>query len=289
MAQIKNRIPEGLKINERFPDVTLTHQSRTLEEILGALQKTRDSFFVKEQVYGIAQLYTDGLIENPFQKHMWDEQERVLRNIHQAGIIATGQFYYGQEVDVEQIRDLILPNSQQILRYGSSRGAKSRHLFKGMRETQKIGLEFQKRHKEIGQIDSIVAVASGGFEPAYLIAHILGRNEIVGVRYSNCHRDDIVAKIPSGAPKDYLDGYCKGQNVAIVEDLVCSGTSMQRVAEEVIKHSPKRIIGFVPVGYGSNVYRDAFPGYNKKEYSEAGPSIFELKPKRKLFGGNNKK
>ena len=107
MAHIVNKIPE-FDIRERAPTGTITHQSRMLDEILGALKFTKDSFFVREQVYGIAQLYTDGLVDNPFQKHMWHEQEGVLRDIHQAGIIATGQFYSGEEVDIEQIINLHL-------------------------------------------------------------------------------------------------------------------------------------------------------------------------------------
>ncbi len=231
----------------------VSREGYRLEALLRDLESSTNPLELREDIFGIAQLYTDGIIGGPFtglidkitgKENSWQEQKRVLDSINQTGIEATLQFYAGERINVERVRELILPYASEIVKYGSSELSKKRHLSPQIERMQNYGRFLERYPNAVGKIDAIVAVASGGFEPAYLLANAYGINDIAVPRYSSCNRGDVRVKTPKDAPADYMGGYCNGKNVAVVEDTVCRGESIIAVIKKVLEYAPKRIVGF---------------------------------------------
>ena len=95
-----------------------------------------------------------------FKENSWEEQKKVLDAINSAGIYSIGQFYAGQGIDAEKARELILPYASEIVKYGSSNGAKFRHLWEDISKVQSLGRFVQNSCGGIGPVDSVIGQVS---------------------------------------------------------------------------------------------------------------------------------
>lgn len=96
-------------------------------------------------------------------------------------------------------------------------------------ERQKMGQKF----------DVIAYVASGGAEPALLIADVLQIAGIVPIRYSRLRLGDKIAKFPSCFTGDYLLNVFKDKKAIVVEDSTIAGKSVLTVSDSIQRYCPK--------------------------------------------------
>src|SRR3989339_417894 len=177
-----------------------------LENLIRKIEGEENIIDFKEQLLAITQLYHDGLIFSPVQEQKWKSQRETLDKLIKAGKISIGQFYSGEGIDMNQIREIILPSAEQILEYGdTSRKAKSRYLNYREGDIQNFGLILQEElKKETIKPTCLVCVANGGFEQAYLTMNLADINDLAIVRYSHVKEHDSQLMVPSNQPKKEL-------------------------------------------------------------------------------------
>jgi hypoxanthine phosphoribosyltransferase len=90
-------------------------------------------------------------------------------------------------------------------------------------------------------IDLIIPVASGGFEPAAIIAYYLGISKMFPVRFSVSSRKDKRVLVPSQAPRNYSAKNIADKTVLIVDDVVATGTTTQKLTDWIRKFDPAKI------------------------------------------------
>src|SRR3989339_297876 len=99
-----------------------------LENLIRKIEGEENIIDFKEQLLAITQLYHDGLISSPVQEQKWKSQRETLDKLIKAGKISIRQFYSGEGIDMNQVREIILPSAEQILEYGNtSRKIKSKN------------------------------------------------------------------------------------------------------------------------------------------------------------------
>ena len=276
---------------------TADREGYKLEALLKNLEVCTNPLALREDICSIGQLYVDGIIGNDVQRIIrsiyaspesleeWKEQKKILDAINLAGITAMGQFYSGEGINARQVRGIILPYASEIIKYGSSSLAKLRHMTPQIDRMQKFGQFLQKYPNAIVNIDSIVAVASGGLEPAYLVANAYGINDIAVPRYSSIGKRDSSVKLPKNAPQGYMENYSAGKDVAVVEDTVCLGESMREVIGKVLECSPKRVVGMfvedAAGGKGCSLVLRRFPEMAREQINASyEPGFFEIRGKK---------
>ena len=189
-----------------------------LENLILDFEKEKNIISFKEHIFGITQLYHDGLIskqveENITQSSVWESQKETLDQLIKAGKISIGQFYSGEGINMNQIREIILPYTENILKFGETRiKSKIRHLFELEKEIQTFGFKLQQElYRENIKPTEIIAIANGSFEPAYLAMGLTGLNDLTVVRYSQTSKNDSELMLPKLSPKNYLQNRIENQ------------------------------------------------------------------------------
>ncbi|MCK5025522.1 MAG: phosphoribosyltransferase [Nanoarchaeota archaeon] len=224
----------------------------TIQDLVKKIENEKNPLNFNDQLLAISQLYFEGLIEkdsdqNIDKENPWLEQSEALSRLNLAGKKAIGSFYRGNGVDFDDIMETFLPYASTILQYGNNDcTAKHRHAyFTDYDEVQRFGLNLPIISDYIGDIDTIACVASGGFEPSYLLMDMMEKEELAVMRYSN-NKNDSEVRVPAYISKNYLDSQIKGKKVLVVEDMVSTGISLGQVMKFVSNFKPK-------VNYGTSV------------------------------------
>ncbi|MBU0959214.1 MAG: phosphoribosyltransferase domain-containing protein [Nanoarchaeota archaeon] len=247
---------------------------QSLERLEGEVHSNR------EKIFRIAQLYIDGVIESKANRKAsyeeWEAKDSALRAINYAGMQAMDSFYRGEGINEEQLRETILPHADTILRHGSLRASKKRHLTGVVDSVQDRILTLQRSLEKIGPLDSIVAVASGALEPAYVLAKVLEIPEVAAARLSRMAKNDSRVKTPTRDTDRYLRWHCEGKNVLVVEDIALEGVSMAKVLKKAIEYNPKRVVGLIIKGKPATVLGKVSSKLYQRTLGE-NTGIFEVK------------
>jgi len=211
--------------------------SRLLEEI----EKQRNPKLFKEAILKSAQLYYDGLIENPAPSGVWISQLETLDAIIDCTRETVGSFYEDhKKIPFDKIYERIAPHKSRLIKYGSRHACKYRHLAAYGRQIVDFSKDLSNALKW-EKIDLIIPIASGGFEPAAFMADSLEVDEIFPVRYSSVSRKDKEVLIPAQAPLNYSENRISGNRVLIVDDLIEKGTTANNVIDWTKKYNPAQI------------------------------------------------
>ena len=226
-----------------------------LQDLMKKIETEDNPLNFNDQLLAITQLYFEGLIEkyidqNIDQENLESEQSETLSRLNLAGKKAIGSFYRGNGVDFDDIRETFLPYASTIMQSGNNDcAAKHRHaFFTDYDEVQRFGLNLPIISDYIGDIDTIACVASGGFEPSYLLMDMMEKEELAVMRYSYNNKDDSEVRVPAYVSENYLGSQIKGKKVLVVEDMVSTGESLGQVMKFVSNLKPKEVYGTSVIG-----------------------------------------
>jgi hypothetical protein len=146
----------------------------------------------------VSQLYLDRLIDDPPSNVDNKEQETTLSNLMHVGVLAAEGLYCENPLRLEEGRNLVLSNRENLMKCNSIYElSRPRHI---ARELRREDLESFKSKitalvQKVGNFDTVVYVASGGAEPAFISALISGARDIVPLRYSKGKHNDTNVKL----------------------------------------------------------------------------------------------
>src|SRR3989339_588106 len=225
-----------------------------LENLIRKIEGEENIIDFKEQLLAITQLYHDGLISSPVQEQKWKSQRETLDKLIKAGKISIRQFYSGEGIDMNQVREIILPSAEQILEYGNtSRKAKSRYLNYREGDIQNFGLILQEELKA-KTIDptSLMCIANGGFEPAYLAMNLTNIDDLIVARYSHVKENDSQLMIPDyQQKKDFKEKIKK--EILIINDCIDTGKTASSVIFSILPLKPRKLFFASVEGNSKNI------------------------------------
>ena len=214
----------------------------TLDQILNGIEKEQNPVLVKEQILALVQMYFDSLIN--CGNMTFFNQEKVLSNLLNAGKKAVGSFYRGNGIDNET-KDLILSNAKDISELINTYGLhtnKERNLANESKNVALLGRVFQPNADNL-EFDIIIPVASGGFEPSFLLADILEK-DLHPIRCSPLRHDLYVhMPLPNALNK------IKDKNVLVVEDTLVTGYTLSAILVNLNKLNPNML--YVAVAFAA--------------------------------------
>lgn len=220
----------------------------SLEELIPMIEKEKNLIDFKNELLAITQLYFDGLVDkksNNLKCKNLIKQKNILDKLCSIDKSFVGAFYKGKNVNLDRIKEYLLSNVSEIVKYGSKDSAKKRHLVCLPTYVQCFGMLLSDGLSEIGPIDSLVCIASGGFEPSFLAMNILEKNYLTIVRYSRIEKKD--SGVAVLGEEDFVSNV-KDKNVLIVEDIISTGQTLSNVIDYVHNVKPKSLYGIVVLG-----------------------------------------
>jgi len=262
---------------------------KTLLELLNELEAEIHPVDFKDELLAITQLFFDSMVES--EKGNWEEQEKVFSTLVEAGKTAVGSYYQSGEIDLDKVKELVLTHVDCLIGqyFLNDRRSKVRWVTDGGSNLD-FGSTLQKTYREktiseegkgvfwalrrarerkIPGVDMVVAVASGGFEPAYLAMNILGVDEFLPIRYSHVSRHDLGVKTPALAPENYAAAI-KGKSVLLVDDVILSGRSILQCMDYALQHDPKGLYISSMMGGNSKLTEI----YSFKRLTECQPHVW---------------
>lgn len=205
---------------------------QNIEELIKLLSKRKRPLYIKEDLLKINQLYFNGILEEQTNK---SKKLNLLNIIFHTTQKALKQYYEkNQEINKQEILESLMPYDSQIIEYASKEKSKIRHL---QGEDKKIAKKINCIINELNnqEIDTIIPIASGGFESALLLKNYLKTNNIFPIRYSRIGKRDEYILTPENPNKIY------GKNILIMEDFINTGKTETKVTEWVLNQNPKKI------------------------------------------------
>jgi len=136
--------------------------------------------------------------------------------------------FYSNKPNVEEIRQILAPYENQLRRNIGQRIIIDRHISGNYVSTQNWALNLFD-WAQTKNIDTVVNIATGAFEPACLLAEMLEVDNLQHLRYSQLKKFDSTPKIIE--PKNF------GKRVLVIDDFCWSGESLAIVATDVKKNS----------------------------------------------------
>ncbi|MBI4919060.1 hypothetical protein HY837_03960 [archaeon] len=226
--------------SREFPD----YSDIELNDLLETLETERRPRFFKELVLGILQFYFDGLLQ-VYDTEKRDEQSKVLKSLLESACITVDGFY-GEGIPFDQVKEKLLPLNYTLCDVCEPVRAEKRRLSWQEWSVEKYGRITAQLLKN-KNIDVIVPIAAGGFEPAVLNAVDLGVNNIFPVRFSYWTRRDSKVLLPVCIEsKESVKQQLQGKNVLVVEDIIFFGRSAIRVIDWLKMQNPASItLGYV--------------------------------------------
>jgi len=137
--------------------------------------------------------------------------------------------FYSNEPNVEEIQQILAPYENQLRSNINWRIFIDRNISESYPSIQNWALDLFGRSEQIKDIDTIVSVATGAFEPACLLAEMLEVDNLQHIRYSRLKKYDSAPK--EIEPKNF------GKRVLVIDDFCASGESLAMVATDVKKSS----------------------------------------------------
>ena len=242
---IKKDIQEHYNIHSHNSE---DYFAKNINDLIDELKQTSEPLSFLQHYIAMTQLFFDGLIsrkcesEEPGEKQAeWKDQKQALENIYLNGRKTIGSFYKGEGIPFDKVKTFLSEYMPEITAYSDSKYAKGQHLDKPASKSriQKFGQMLNKL-KQHG-FDSLICIASGGFEPAFLAMHVLDNDSLTSVRYSRMSKYDSKVKIPANAPANYLSQTVENKKVLLIEDFPCTGTTLVNVVSKLIQHNPSEL------------------------------------------------
>lgn len=231
-----------------------THQF--IEDLLDAIERERNPFNFREQLFAITQLYIDGLIAKKYRKQKENQEltqhKGVARTVQgdaldalvQAGKSAIGSFYSGDGINCDAVRELFLQYAEYIAAYSNKECPSSRHLSGEELAVQKFGFKMQEAFTTMLDVpDTLVCNVSGALEPSYLLMYICEKNDPLLLRYSHIRRDDERVKTIDNNTQIKILPRLKKKKVLVVEDYAYTGKSIFKIVDYVVKFQPRSLYG----------------------------------------------
>jgi hypoxanthine phosphoribosyltransferase len=238
--------------NSFLPDLNLPNLSKmpndafigkNLQELLKEIEVQSDPRKFKEVVLRTLQLYFDGLVENKCQlpnPKVWAEQLETLNAMLRGLRLTVSGFYRDNEnVPFDEVREIIIPYDSTLIKHGLKRGCKKRHLDGSEYQVGRYALNLTEVLKN-EELDLVIPIASGGFEPSALIADYLSINEMFPIRYSRVSRTDGGVLVPSQAPLEYPKQEVDGKRILVIDDIVASGGTFSKLAKWMKNYCPTK-------------------------------------------------
>ncbi len=236
-------------------DPFVSFDGAQLPELLKEIESQRDPRKFKEAVLGGIQIYFDGLVEgrdglpNP---EVWAEQLEALNAmLRGVGMTVVAFYRQNQEIPFDEVREAIMPYDSRLIRHGSKKGCKNRHLAGSEHQVGSYAMNVANA-LEGEEVDLIIPVASGGFEPAVLTADYLGVNQLFPIRYSRSRTDNGVL-VPTQAPLDYPIQQISSNRILLVDDAVGSRATASELAQWVKNYNPAKVYFAVVQGGGKDL------------------------------------
>ena len=145
-----------------------------------------------------------------------------------------------ENVPFSDVREVVLPHESALIKYGSKKECKYRHLCGDEDFVGPQISELSEALKDEG-VNLIISIASGGFEPAALTADYLGVNQIFPVRYSHLSHYDKKVLVPQYTPDNYSQRQIQGKAVLIIDDIFDTGRTASAITKWAKKHGPTKI------------------------------------------------
>ena len=185
----------------------------------------------------------------PDEDNYYLEQAEALSKLNLAGKKAIGSFYRGEGIDFDDVKETLLPYASVIMQYSQmDKESKLRHLFYKSDKVQRFGLKLPQVSSSMADIDTIVCVASGGFEPSYLTMDMLEKEDLSVMRFSYIERKDSKVKVPACTSYRCLDAQIRDKKVMVVEDWIASGRSWSYVMKFTSDFKPAELYGGSVIG-----------------------------------------
>ncbi|GAG26571.1 unnamed protein product, partial [marine sediment metagenome] len=201
--------------------------------------------------------------------------EEILNKLCLAGKKSTGSYYRGEGIDFDGVKEIFLPYASEIIKRNPVGKAKYRHLREYRGEVYNFGLNLPDISDE--SFDTLVCVASGGFEPAFLAMDMMEKDSLIPVRYSMRQRNDFEVKVLKKASTAYPQRI-EGKRVLVIEDWVVSGKSLAEVMRYVAGMKPNKLCGMAATGHDRGTSLTELCGF-----LETLPGLIEINQKNPLF------
>lgn len=215
--------------------------SLPLPKLLEQIEVQRNPINFKEAMLQIVQLYFDGLVEDyeVRQDKIWKEQSEALDALLQSAKLTVSNFYDGNP-SFERAKEIVTDYAPILIKHGSKEGSKLRRFYNDGHLIKYFSIEVAPAFKK-KEINCVIPVASGGFEPGLLVAGHLENSRILPVRYSDYSRDDKTVLVPTQAPSGYAAEEIRDKNVLIIDDVVDRGRTLGKVLEWIQRYKPQEL------------------------------------------------
>lgn len=217
----------------------------TIPTLLRRLEHEENPVALKHDILDLAQLLFDGIVRLP-GGGFWDEKRACLSAICQAGKRCVGSFYRGEPEEPAVLREILFPYATTLTTYAGCGPPKVRHLRRDS-TLQVFGQSLPEMFPGLSGIEALVSIASGGFEPSFLLMDMLDC-PLLPVCYSWMSRNDRSPHVPRLQKKSYFSAL-RGKQVLIVDDVVSSGKTLWKVSRRVASAQPKALYGCAVTGY----------------------------------------
>lgn len=193
------------------------------------------------------QLFYNGLVlprEKSENKKTWKEQERTLDNLLKITKKAVICKYKKSILTPSQdIKKHIEEYQQAIIKHGSDNQPKINYLETpdGQKEIKNHVKTTAKRLRK-KDIDTIIPIVTGGFEPGLLLANKINADNIFPIRYSHVTKNDKTVLVPVECPESYVREQIENKTVLVVDDVIDSGKTFNEVAKWLQTYNPKEMI-----------------------------------------------
>lgn len=226
--------------------------SCTGSDVLRSLEYEENPVALKHDLLDLAQILFEGIVEQ--RGGAWDEKRACLSALYEAGKRCVGSFYRGEPEQPDVLREFILPHATTILTYAKNRPPKGRHLH-GRSTLQLFGQSLPRMFPGLSGIEALVGIASGGFEPSFLLMDMLDC-PLLPVCYSWVHGNDVSPHVPRLLKDPYFSSL-KGKRVLLVDDVIHTGKSLWKVSRRVASAQPKALYGCAVTGYNEQSWYSA--------------------------------
>ncbi|MBT3691128.1 phosphoribosyltransferase [Candidatus Woesearchaeota archaeon] len=235
---------EEIRLSEMYGD-PFDYGKKILDIRIGDVAKNisfeNDPILVREMYFALTQLYYDSLIE---RGSVTPDQEKVWKDVCLAGKAITGSFYRNQGVNYDAVNTFLVPNLGDIIESIEGTGnleSTFRHCIYRYRSVYHFGRNLPNFIEEIGHPDTLVAVATGAFEPAFLAMDILEIDDVLPIRHSRVSRNDKYPRFLDNGDSSYPEKLLNEKKVLIIDDMVDTGKTMVRIESLVNQFDPKKL------------------------------------------------
>ena len=215
---------------------------KTLDVLLKKMDREKNALMFRNQLFATLQLYYDGMLSNDTDEGSICSQEEVLDQLLLAGETFVDNFYRGEVIDFDEILDMIMPYETEILKWGYKGSAKQRHLNGELHilKLQSFGFNIPEIVDMVNP-DTLVCIASGGFEPAIIAKNITDNKTLAILKYSRIYERNEEVRIPSETPNDCLHKKIEGKRVLVIDDLIVSGKTIYKVLNYLSEMEPETL------------------------------------------------